>query len=77
MGNQTNLSSEEINRAISDFERDKKQGASIDEMIDRRLTPEQADAVRQVLSDPQKLERILSSPFAKKFFESIKKKRTD
>lgn len=74
MENQTNLSSEQINEVVSGIEKDKKAGVSVDEMIDKRLTPEQAKAVRSVLSDPQKIEKILSSPFAKKFFESMKKK---
>lgn len=74
MENQTNLSSEQINSAVSDFEKERKEGATIDEMIEKRFTPEQADAVRRVLADPQKVEKILSSPLARRLMESIKKK---
>ena len=72
MENEINISSEQINSFFSRFT--KGQNVSADAIKDS-LSPEQKDKINSVLSDPEKLKKLLSSPQAKKLFDMIKDKK--
>lgn len=72
MENEINISSEQINSFLSRFTRG--QNVSADAIKDS-LSPEQKDKINSVLSDPEKLKKLLSSPQAKKLFDMIKDKK--
>ena len=72
MENQINISSEQINSFLSRFT--KGQNVSADAIKDS-LSPEQKDKINSVLSDPEKLKKLLSSPQAKKLFDMMKNKK--
>ena len=72
MENEINISSEQINSFLSRFT--KGQNVSADAIKDA-LSPEQKDKINSVLSDPEKLKKLLSSPQAKKLFDMIKDKK--
>lgn len=72
MENEINISSEQINSFLSRFT--KGQNVSADAIKDS-LSPEQKDKINSVLSDPEKLKKLLSSPQAKKLFDMIKDKK--
>lgn len=72
MENEINISSEQINSFLSRFT--KGQNVSAD-AIKNSLSPEQKDKINSVLSDPEKLKKLLSSPQAKKLFDMIKDKK--
>ena len=72
MENEINISSEQINSFLSRFT--KGQNVSADAIKDS-LSPEQKDKINSVLSDPEKLKKLLSSPQAKKLFDIIKDKK--
>lgn len=72
MENEINISSEQINSFLSRFA--KGQNVSADAIKDS-LSPEQKDKINSVLSDPEKLKKLLSSPQANKLFDMIKDKK--
>ena len=72
MENEINISSEQINSFLSRFA--KGQNVSVDSIKDS-LSIEQKDKINSVLSDPEKLKKLLSSPQAKKLFDMIKDKK--
>lgn len=72
MENEINISPEQINSFLSRFT--KGQNVSADAIKDS-LSPEQKDKINSVLSDPEKLKKLLSSPQAKKLFDMIKDKK--
>ena len=72
MENEINISSEQINSFLGRFT--KGQNVSADAIKDS-LSPEQKDKINSVLSDPEKLKKLLSSPQAKKLFDMIKDKK--
>ncbi len=72
MENEINISSEQINSFLSRF--GKGQNVSVDSIKDS-LSIEQKDKINSVLSDPEKLKKLLSSPQAKKLFDMIKDKK--
>ena len=72
MENEINISSEQINSFLSRFT--KGQNVSADALKDS-LSTEQKEKINSVLSDPEKLKKLLSSPQAKKLFDMIKDKK--
>ena len=72
MENEINISSEQINSFLNRFGKGKNLSA---ESVKESLTPEQKDKIASVLSDPEKLRKILSSPQAKKLFDMMKDKK--
>ena len=76
MGNEINISSEQINSFLERFgvsASDKSE--NIEKAVSENLTPQQKAKIRAVLSDPDKLRQILSSPQAKMFINMIKDKK--
>lgn len=72
MENEINISSEQINSFLKRFGKDKNFTA---ESVKESLTPEQREKINGVLSDPERLRKILSSPQAKKLFDMMKDKK--
>ena len=68
MDNETKLSSEQIN-SIKEALAGKEKPADIESVMDKHLNENQKQAVRSFLSDPQKLQALMNSPFAKAFME--------
>ncbi len=66
MDNSVNMNENELKNLLRDSE-----GESVDALIKSRLTPEQQQTVRSVLSQPDKLKELLSTPFAKRFMEKL------
>lgn len=76
MGNETNITPENINSLLRQFTADKKSDPeTIEKTIKDSLTPEQQSKIRGILSDPERLKKILSSPQAKMIFNMIKDKK--
>lgn len=76
MGNETNITPENINSLLRQFTADKKSDPeTIEKTIKDSLTPEQQSKISGILSDPERLKKILSSPQAKMIFNMIKDKK--
>ncbi len=69
MDNGTKISKEQIENMKTELEKAKKDGGDIGAFLQKHLNKEEGERVKKVLSDPQKLKEILSSPFAKNFME--------
>lgn len=72
MENEINISSEQINSFLGRFGKNKNLSA---ESVKESLTPEQKEKINAVLSDPERLKKLLSSPQAKKLFDMMKDKK--
>lgn len=72
MENEINISSEQINSFLSRFGKNQTVSA---EKVKEALTPEQKEKINAVLSDPERLKKLLSSPQAKKLFDMLKDKK--
>lgn len=76
MGNEINISSEQINSFLERFgvsASDKSE--NIEKAVSESLTPEQKAKISSVLSDPDRLRQILSSPQARILINMIKDKK--
>lgn len=75
MDKQTKLSEEQINSIKKEIENVDINGKTdTDEFIKKHLNEEQANKVRDILNNPEKLKSVLSSPMAQRFLESLKGK---
>ncbi len=70
MDNGTKLSSEQINSMINEAKSGKK-----DELLKKYLSDDEANRVRDILSDSDKLKSFLSSPFAQKLMKKLNKEK--
>ncbi len=76
MDNETKLSNEQINSIMKEAQR-----LSYDEKINseaffkEHLNESQAEKVRSILNDPQKLKDIMESPLAKRILEALNKSK--
>ncbi len=76
MGNETNITPENINSLLRQFGDAKKADPeNIEKTIKDSLTPEQQSKISSILSDPDRLKRILSSPQARMILDMIKDKK--
>ena len=76
MDNEINISSQQINSLLERFGvSSKDKSENIEKAVKDSLTPEQQSKISAVLSDPEKLKKILSSPQAKMLINMIKDKR--
>ena len=76
MENEINISSEQIKSILGRFgvsASDKSE--SIEKTLKDSLTPDQQNKINAVLSDPERLRKLLSSPQAKMFINMIKDKK--
>ncbi len=74
MDNETKLSSEQIKSITEDYI--SKEGGNVDlnEFMNKHLNDKQKEAVKQIVSNPEKLKAILSSPIAQKMINQLSKK---
>ena len=76
MDNEINISSKQINSLLERFGvSSKDKSENIEKAVKDSLTPEQQSKISAVLSDPEKLKKILYSPQAKMLINMIKDKR--
>lgn len=76
MDNETKLSSQQINSIINEAKNaDIKNKEDADAFIKKHLDQGQAEKVKSVLGDPEKMKKLMESPFAKKLMESFLKKQ--
>ena len=76
MDNEINISSQQIKSLLERFGvSSKDKSENIEKAVKDSLTPEQQSKISAVLSDPEKLKKILSSPQAKMLINMIKDKR--
>ena len=76
MGNENNISSEQINSLLGRFGISSKSNSeNLEKAIKDSLTPEQKNKINNILSDPDRLRKILSSPQAKMVINMIKEKK--
>ncbi|MBO5936278.1 MAG: hypothetical protein J6V06_07045 [Clostridia bacterium] len=76
MENEINISSEQINSVLERFGvSSKSNSANVEDAIRSTLTPEQQAKINNLLSDPERLKRVLSSPQAKMIINMIKDKK--
>ncbi len=71
MENEINLSKEQINSLLGSL----SGGTRDSEALKKSLTPDQKEQLQKVMSDPEKIKAILTSPEAKKLLEMLRKKR--
>lgn len=69
MDNSTKISKEQIETMKTELENTKNESGDINAFLQKYLDREQGERVKKVLSDPQKIKEILSSPLAKTFME--------
>ena len=72
MENEINISSEQINSFLSRLSGNRNVLA---ETVKESLSQEQKEKINAVLSDPERLKKLLSSPQAKKLFDMMKDKK--
>jgi hypothetical protein len=72
MENEINISSEQINSFLSRLSGNRNVSA---ETVKESLSQEQKEKINAVLSDPERLKKLLSSPQAKKLFDMMKDKK--
>ncbi len=76
MGNETNITKENINSLLKQFGASgNTDPAAIEKTVRESLTPEQQSKISDILSDPDRLRKILSSPQAKMVLNMIKDKK--
>jgi hypothetical protein len=76
MDKEINISSQQINSILERFGiSSKDKGENIEKAVKDSLSPEQQSKISAVLSDPEKLKKILSSPQAKMLINMIKDKK--
>lgn len=76
MDNETKLSSEQINSIMAEAKKQSVEGkVNAEELMKKHLNEEQAEKVRSILKDPEKLRQLLQSPMAQKFMNSMKEKQ--
>lgn len=71
MGNEINLSKEQINSLLGSL----SGGTRDSETLKKSLTPGQQEQLQKLMSDPEKIKAVLTSPEAKKLLEMLRKKR--
>lgn len=71
MENEINLSKEQINSLLGSF----SGGTQDSEALKNSLSPAQREQLQRVMSDPQRIKAILTSPEAKKLLQMLKNKR--
>lgn len=69
MDNDTKLSKEQIENMKTELQNAKDNGSALNDFLRKYLDREQGERVKRVLSDPQKIKELLSSPLAKSFME--------
>ena len=76
MENEINVSSEQINSLLGRFGVSTDSNpADIEKAVKESLSPEQQGKITALLSDPERLKKILSSPQAKMLINMIKDKK--
>ena len=76
MENEINISSEQINSLLERFGVSSKTSSdNVEKALKESLTPEQQNKINNLLSDPERLKKILASPQAKMIFNMIKDKK--
>ena len=76
MENETNITKENINSLLNRFGASSLADPSaIESAVKESLTPEQQSKISSILSDPERLKKILSSPQAKMVLNMIKDKK--
>ena len=76
MGNEINISSEQINSVLEQFGISSKDNSNnIEKALKENLSPEQKQKINNIISDPERLKKIVSSPQAKMFLNMIKDKK--
>ncbi len=73
MDNDTIFSKEQIENIKTELESTKTDG-DLNAFLQKHLDKEQSEQLKKVLSDPQKIKDILSTPLAKRFMEKYTKK---
>lgn len=76
MENEINISSDKINSLLSRFGVSSQDSSeNVEKALKDSLTPEQREKISNVLADPERLKKILSSPQAKMLINMIKDKK--
>lgn len=73
MDNETNLSKEQLDAILSDFNRSKETDKiNVDEFARKHLNEKQTEALKKAMKNPELIKMLLSSPQAKKLLEKLK-----
>ncbi|MBQ7295195.1 MAG: hypothetical protein IJW86_03255 [Clostridia bacterium] len=72
MENEINLSKQQINLLLDSLLKNEN---SSQQELKRNLTKEQSEKLQDIMSDPQKIRAVLTSPEAKKLLEMLRNKR--
>lgn len=71
MQNETKLSAQMINSLFQMMKKGNGNSESVKNIIEQSLNDSQKKAVSQIMSDPQKLKQLLSSPQARELMEKF------
>ena len=71
MQNDTKLSAEMINSLFGMIKKGKGNGESVKSILEQSLNEGQKKALSQIMSDPQKLKELLSSPQARELMAKL------
>lgn len=74
MEKDTKLSKEQIENIKNELKGGSVNRDNLNEFLGKHLDSEGSEKIKAVLSNPEKLKEILSSPFAKSFMEKYKNK---
>lgn len=74
MDNDAKLSKEQIENMKDELKKTSLDQSGLNNFLQKYLDREQSEKVKKVLSNPEKLREILSSPLAKNFMENYKDK---
>lgn len=74
MDNSTKLSTEQIENIKNELKSGSVSQSNLNEFLQKHLDSEQSEKIKAVLSNPEKLKEILSSPFAKSFMKKFNNK---
>ena len=76
MENEINISSQQINSVLERFGVSSKSNSdNVEKALKESLNPEQQSKLNSLLSDPERLKKLLSSPQAKMIINMIKDKK--
>ncbi len=70
MDNETKLSSQQLDEMLSSLKKTDEQ-VNVNDFINEHLNEKQADALKNVMKNPELIKSILSSPQAKKIIEKF------
>lgn len=77
MDNDIKLSKEQMDKIKKELQSGSVNRENTDDFLKKHLSKEQADSLKKVLSDPDRMKEILSSPLAKSLIEKYNRHKEE